>query len=62
MKLRVKPFRYRYGGCLHTAWCVYVRRWYGWENLYHCGQFILFGTREYALEYIRLYRALKKRR
>ncbi len=62
MKLRVKPFRYRDAGSTHTVWLVEVLRWYGWEDLYHCGHFVWFGTREYALEYIRLYRALKKRR
>ena len=61
MKLRVKPYRYRAGGRPHTAWCVDVLRWYGWENLYH-RQFVWFGTRGDALEYIRLYRALRKRK
>lgn len=61
MKLRMRPFRYRAGGRSHTVWVIEVLRWYGWEDLYH-RQLVWFGTREYALEYIRLYRALKKRR
>ena len=62
MKLRVRPLRYRAGGRSHTAWCIESLLWYGWENLYHRGQFVSFRTREYALEYIRLYRALRKRK
>ena len=63
MRLRVTPLRFRTDrGKIKTKWEIeYFSLMWGWEYLYHRG-FVGFTKKEDALEYLRLYNSLKKRK
>ena len=61
MILRASHIRFRNKYGMHTYWYLERLTWLGWDSVYHNHDYIKFRRRGDADEFIRIYRAMRRR-